>query len=76
MLHKYEGLALHFSRDRRRMLIARADVHSRQAVITNRGSDRLPTFTQREREKRKTFYFRKEKDVETVEKFKRTCKLI
>ena len=43
MLHKYDGLALHFSRDRRRMLIARADVHSRQAVLTNRGSDAVKT---------------------------------
>ena len=43
MLHKYEGLALRFLRDRRRMLIARADVHSTQAIHTNRGSDGVKT---------------------------------
>jgi hypothetical protein len=53
MLHKYEGLALHFSRDRRRMLIARAGVHSRQAVLTNRGSDGVKTESQLKQEKKK-----------------------
>jgi hypothetical protein len=53
MLHKYEGLALHFSRDRRRMLIARADVHSRQAVLTNRGSDGVKTVQARLKQEKK-----------------------
>ena len=61
MLHKYEGLALHFSRDRRRMLIARVDVHSRQAVLTNRGSDRLPTVLSKEREKKEKRFIYKRK---------------
>ena len=64
MLHKYDGLALHFSRDRRRMLIARVDVHSRQAVLTNRGSDRLPTVLSKEREKKeKRFILEKKKTL-------------
>ena len=61
MLHKYDGLALHFSRDRRRMLIARVDVHSRQAVLTNRGSDRLPTVLSKEREKKEKRFIYKRK---------------
>jgi hypothetical protein len=39
MLHQNESFALHFSRDRRRMLSASADVPSRQAVRTNGDSD-------------------------------------
>jgi hypothetical protein len=66
MLHKYEGLALRFLRDRRRMLIARAEVHSTQAIHTNRGSDGVKTVQARFQQEKKR------KDRWILEKCKRT----